>query len=260
MKALCVLIIALVWIPFASAAGSSDKSLIVYHSFDEEGDVAKDITGNGNDGQFVGVDVKWVEGKFKTAIELDGSNYVDIPWSDSIDVGDKSFSIEIWFKYEEAASNGVLVWGYDMGSGPHGQFWFRTEPGNFRIRGLIGDGAVTAGVRTVEAYNDNQWHHLGVVRDAGTQTLILYIDGENKSSERGNVGSITETQTFGIQLGRKVGNADMLKGSLDEFRFWGKALTENEIKANMNKGADSFLAVHPDDHLAATWGDMKTNH
>ena len=257
MKALYTLIIALVCIPLASA----DGSLIAYLPFDNEDDVAEDATGNGNNGEFMGGKVKWVEGKFKTGIELDGSNYVDIPWSDSIDVGDESFSIEIWFKYEETASNGVLVWGYDVESGKHAQIWFRTEPGSSRIRGLISDGVPsTASLSTTDPYNDGEWHHMGVVRNANSNVLSLYIDGEEEASVNGNVGSITETQTFGIQLGRKSGNRDMFKGSLDEFRLWGKALTENEIKANMAVGKEGLLAIQPADLLATTWGNIKANH
>ena len=259
MKTLCLLLIALVWIPFASAA----DSLITYLSFDGSGDSAKDITGNGNDGAFVPIGntkVVRVAGKFAGAIELDGQNYVDIPWSASIDVADKSFSFELWFKYTEAASNGVLAWGYDMGSGQHAQFWFRTEPGSSRIRGLISDGApVTSSVRTTEAFNDGEWHHIAVVRDADNKILTLYIDGVELATESGKeVGSITETQTFGIQLGRKSGDADMLKGSLDEFRLWGKALSAAEVEANMAVGAELVTAaVRPSHHLTTTWGDMK---
>ena len=127
-----ILIMALICVTFASA----DESLIVYLPFDNG--TGDDVTDNGNNGEYIG-DVKKADGKFNSGIELDGSNYVDIPWSEAIDVADGDFTIEIWFKYAEASTNGVLVWCYDVESGPHAQVWFRTEPGSNRIRGLMVD-------------------------------------------------------------------------------------------------------------------------
>lgn len=258
-KTLILVLTAILIIPYIGET-QTDDSLVVYLPFDSgSGKEAKDVTLNENNGQFVGQsDVSWVEGKFDGGIELDGQNYVDIPWSDSIDVSDKSFSLEIWFKYEEASSNGVLVWGYDMGAGAHSQFWFRTEPSANRIRGLINDGAgANIIVATSDPYNDGEWHHMAVVRDAETDSLTLYIDAKMEASETGEVGSVTETQTFGIQLGRKSGNSDMLKGSLDEFRLWTRALSEDEIRANMTKGKGQLMAVHLTESLTTTWGNIK---
>jgi sialidase-1 len=250
MKLIGVLIVALIVTPFACA----DDSLLAYLPFDDGS--GYDVTGNGNNGNYVG-DVKKSEGKFGSGIELDGKSYVDIPWSESVDVADGDFSVEIWFKYEQASANGVLVWCFDVESGPHAQAWFRTEPGSSRIRGLINDGTGSPSVivATEEPFNDGAWHHMAAIRSGGS--LKMYIDGELKDSQSGDVGSITSTQTFGIQLGRKMGDRDMLTGSLDEFRLWKRALTDAEIKANMSKAKDNFLAVESEYSLTRTWGSIK---
>lgn len=259
MKVLCTLIIALVSIPFASA----DDSLLVYLSFDDKGDIAKDITGNGNEGQFVvvgGGKVQWVDGKFDRGIELDGQSYVDIPWSDSIDVADGSFTVEIWFNYTEVSAAGALVWGYHISNG----FWIRTEPGSNRIRGLIAGNGGWGDLPTEDSYNDGEWHHLAFVRNTSQDTLTFYIDGEVDGSRGVKAGSITMDHPIGIYLGRKFvadrpDSPNLYKGILDEFRLWKRALSQDEIKANMNKGAELVLAVQPDDHLATTWGDTKAD-
>ena len=257
MRTLCVIIMALVCVSFSYAA----ESLLVYLPFDEEGAVARDASGNGNDGQILseeGGAVKLVAGKHNGAIELDGKSYVDIPWSDAIDVADGSFSVEIWFNYTEASEKGVLAWGYDMGSGPHAQFWFRTEPADNRIRCLINDGtgAPSAIVATPAPYNDGNWHHMAVVRDAENKVLSAYIDGEMVGTTEAEVGSLTTTHTIGIQIGQRgVDGINKFIGSLDEFRLWKKALTSNEIEENMTKDVSS--AVRPADHLATTWAEIK---
>lgn len=260
MKVLFIFAVALIWIPLAFAV---DDSLMVYLPFDEEGGVAKDASGKGNEGQLTGDKIEWVAGKFGTGVQLDGTNYVDIPWSEGVDVTDKSFSVEIWFKYSEASEKGCLVWAFDMGSGPHAQFWIRTEPADNRIRGLINDGTGAASVIvvTTEPYNDDQWHYLAFVRDADKGSLTMYIDGKVEQSSNGKVGSLTGTQTIGVELGQRgVDGINKFKGVLDEFRLWRKALSANEIKANMAKDKGQFLAVQPDDHLAATWGGVKAKY
>jgi sialidase-1 len=250
MKVLSILMFALVW----ATVASGDESLAVYLPFDD-GSPA-DITGNGNNGVYMG-DVKQAEGKFSGGIELDGSDYVDIPWSESIDVSDGDFTVEIWFKYAEPATNGVLVWGYDVESGPHAQIWFRTEPGSNRIRGLMVDSVgPSVIVVTTDPYNDGTWHHFAAVRQG--DSLSLYIDGDMRDSQKGNSGSVTETQTFGIQIGRKMGDRDMYKGSLDEFRLWKRSLSEDELKSNMSKGKEDISDVNPSGDLITTWASLKS--
>ena len=258
MKLLYTFIVVLIWLPLASNA---DDSLLVYLPFDEAGDT-EDASDNGNDGEVIGGKADWVDGRFGGGIQLDGTNAIGIPWSDSIDVADGSFTAEIWFKYSEAADSGSLVWAFDMGSGAHGQFWVRTEPGDNRIRGLMNDGAgPSVIVVTSTPYNDDEWHHLAFVRDADDESLTMYIDGDVEQSSNGKVGSLTGTQAMGIDLGQRgLDGVNKFKGVLDEFRFWGKALDANEVKTNMASNKSKILAVQPMDHLAATWGGVKAKY
>jgi len=239
----------------------ADDTLAIYLPFDDgNGKGAKDVTQYGNDAQFMGKsDIKWVDGKFGGGIELDGQNYVDIPWTESIDVAEKSFSVEIWFKYAEESASGSLVWGYNVQAG-NPQFWIRAEPGSNRIRGLIHDKTSTSIIiQTKSPYNDGNWHHLAFVRDAkGEDTLTVYIDGKVEDSQKGKIGSVTEGQKYGIHLGQRVDGENKYKGALDEFRLWKRTLSASEIKANMSKGRGQILAVQPNGRLTTMWGAIKT--
>ena len=64
--------------------------------FDEgSGDVAKDLSGNRNDGKLMNAP-KWLKGKSGTALEFDGkANYVEVPDSSSLDVSTE-VSISLW--------------------------------------------------------------------------------------------------------------------------------------------------------------------
>lgn len=253
MKTLFIFTIALVWISYVSA----DDSLLIYLPFDDGS--GTDVTENGNNGEFMD-DVMTADGKLGGGIELAAGGYVDIPWSESIDIADSSFSVEICFKYTEAAESGSLVWAYDMGSGPHAQFWIRTEPGSSRIRGLINDGGGDPSVIVVtkDPYNDDDWHHLAFVKDSDAGSLTMYIDGKVTESNEGKVGSLTGTQRMGIWLGQRgIDGINKYTGFLDEFRLWNRVLSVDEIKVNMTKGQDYFLSVQPAHNLIVTWAELK---
>ena len=256
MKIRILALVVMLVIPCIGIA-EIDEALVVYLPFDDGvGKTAEDVTGNKNSGNFEG-NIKWAAGKFSGGIELDGQSYVNIPWSDSIDVGDQSFSTEIWFKYTEKAAAGSLIWGYAVGGG-NPQFWIRSEPGSNRIRGLIHDGTSII-IVTKGPHNDGQWHHLAFVREKkGDDTLTVYIDGKVEDSQKGKIASVTKGHTFGIHLGQRVDGQNKFTGLLDEFRLWTRALSQDEIKTIMTQGQDGILAVHPNSRLTTLWGRLKT--
>ena len=249
-----ILAIGLFLIP--SIGKADTEGLVLYLNFDDgTGDTARDLSGYGNDGVLQGSPT-WTAGRFGGGLEFDGNNYVDIPYAESIDVGDGDFSVEIWFKYEEAAEAGSLVWAYNVGGGVP-QFWIRTHPGDNNITALFWDGAAPDGpiVETPSAYNDNQWHYLAFVRTG--DKLDIYIDAKLADSKRGKEGSVTAGHAYGIHLGQRVDGDNKYKGDLDEFRFWKRPLSLNEITKNMKMGKDAFFAVNPAHSLATTWGGIK---
>jgi hypothetical protein len=93
----------------------------------------------------------------------------------------------------------------------------------------------------------NKWTHIAVTYDAATSQLSLYVDGEptgihNKVLADGNYGALKYNNFNGMVLGTyqfqtspTLTNhgpedwAKSLNGSLDQFRFYNKALTEAEI-------------------------------
>jgi len=80
-------VILCIFLPFTTSFAQIDNSLVLYLPFDEgTGDIAKDGSGNGNDGVLNGKP-KWVEGKYGSALEFDGkTNYVEVPFSDTLNI------------------------------------------------------------------------------------------------------------------------------------------------------------------------------
>ena len=89
--------------PLLSVAAVSVDDAIGIWLFDEgRGDVAKDSSPNGNDGELI-AGPKWVEGKFGGALEFDGSGTsVETESADKLtgfELGDKTdFTVTAWFK------------------------------------------------------------------------------------------------------------------------------------------------------------------
>ena len=95
---LALLVITIVLVsPFVGKAIQGDDSLKLYLPFEEgTGKVAKDKSGNGNDGTLEG-GTKWIDGKYGQAISLNGKDSgVTVPDSDSLDTPDE-VTVEAWF-------------------------------------------------------------------------------------------------------------------------------------------------------------------
>ena len=259
IAALLVIVVAL--IPIMGYTAADVDGLLIYLPMDEgQGNVAEDVSLMGlNDGKLIEAAKFVPDGKYGGAVELDGAggSYVDMPWNDSMDVGADDFSTEIWFKYNTQAGAGTLIWGFNVGGGEP-QFWIRTHPPN-NITSLFWDGVEPNGpiVETPKAYNDDEWHHYAFVRR--DDVLDIYVDGRKVGSGKGDEASVTRNQAFGIHLGQRVDGNNPYGGLLDEFRFWTRQLSEEEIKANMLTGQDDFLAVNPANSLTTTWGKIKTS-
>ncbi len=106
-------------------------------------------------------------------------------------------------------------------------------------------------VSTYDAF-EPQWYYMVVSQD--TDKAILYIDGE-KDAEANAGGDVRmDFGAQGMSIGANAGNSNFFNGSIDEVKMWSVALTEQEIKKNM----DTALAVDAQDKLTTTWGKIKT--
>ena len=84
----------------SSVPTQMDKFLVAHWPFDENsGDKIIDATGNGNEGKTNSA--KWVEGKFKSALEFNGKdNHVVIPDSKDLDLA-QELTLSAWVKFQE---------------------------------------------------------------------------------------------------------------------------------------------------------------
>lgn len=227
--------------------------------FDEgEGDIAKDSSGNGNDGKIIG-EAEWVEGKFGKALDFDGvDDYVDCGNDESIN------------KITDAIT--VVAWGYSRTAEMYTYILSNDRDccGNYRGYSLCLNITNAAFFQIWDSNNTNHrvtcgkpsledWHHLAGTYD-GNQ-LKIYLDGEFVKS-LAFAGTIGVPASFNLAIGGmgfdpKTYN---INGVIDEVAIFRSALTEKDLDRIMNKGLEDALgmkAVSKSGKLATVWGSIK---
>jgi hypothetical protein len=224
----------------------ADPSLALWLPFDEGFDVkAKDASGKGNDGTLYNGSVvcsggdcpNWVDGKFDSALELDGINdYVNVGNEDSLNII-QTITIEAWVKPNSVPGiiigkrtpPGVDDRTYEFAVNSSGYIGFMSNgPGfpNFYL--WSGFQPISAGV----------WTHVAVTFN-GTH-LKFYVNGINvdtipkTGSLRPNSGDVI------IGHDQFMGGNPWFDGILDEIRVYSRALTMDEIRENMLTGGRDF--------------------
>jgi len=258
---ICVAVLFIVGLLTTSSYANIDpKTCVGMWLFDEgSGNVAKDSSGNENDGEFV-ENPKWVDGKFGKALEFDGvGSYVDCGKDESLNIptGD-SVTMCAWVnpKVGSTAAWQAIMAKRDGASYSYG---INLITATFQV--------YTSGASGVQgfAYNlpENEWVFVcGTMSEEPTE---LYINGElfGTVGPGGGVSAIAENpltiaESFGAA--EAFGNAEIFNGIIDEVAVFNVVLTEDDINNIMTKGlgaATGIVAVEPSDKFAVTWASIK---
>ncbi|MGW7267068.1 exo-alpha-sialidase [Streptomyces sp. NPDC054842] len=167
------------------------------------------------------------------ALLFDGTDdAVRLPYSDRLPLGAKDFTASLWFRYTATTGEQPLLWMGGIGTSQP-QVWLRGEPASHRITGLMTarNGAAppaTASVRTADAYNDGEWHHLALRRGGGRLTLL--IDGAALGTAD-VPGSVSRNSPFGVHVGQRMDGRAHFTGAIDEVRVHDRALSDEELAA-----------------------------
>ena len=185
---------------------------------------------------------------FGRALSFDGDgDRVDIPLSPGNPLaypGAGGWSLEAWARPEDVSWTGMSGVVGQESIGPAGQdpFWLSVGIPFVGRRDVGGVLWVTSGSGTVASTTPvtelvpNEWVHLaGVYEDAGSAKIIrLYEDGILKSEvETSIVIDSRSTDLDPVQIGSIAGH--WFDGEIDEVRIWSRALSQDEILANMDR-------------------------
>jgi len=216
------------------------------------GTVAKDTSGNGNDGEIIGK-ANWVNGKFGKALELDGTstglkvapglalkNFTAVLWVNSGKDWGKTRT-ELWCG-SQTYGDAVLIRGDDRADWKKGEAMLHWTDG--AAWHAIGSGKLKS----------KTWYHL-----AGTfngSTLKFYVDGKLVGQKDSKIGA-GEKDTF---IGCHPNPTNYFQGMIDEVAIFDDALGGVEISKIATDGFGGATPVFPADKLATKWSKIRSSN
>jgi hypothetical protein len=255
MKNLFIMLTLITFVAsFAHALNEPEESLILYMSFDTINDKTTiDHSMYGNNGEMKGAP-KHVEGKFGKALEFNGtSDWVEIPHHETLTV-DKDVTVMAWIHTERHTGPGGARWqGILAKSNNPRSYSFYTESPSKCMHFVAGDGSVCQQGEV----KLNEWQHVAAQLDSGTHRY--WINGQNVGEYGGKANPPGNADTSPVFIGTTAEGAGRLfLGLIDEVRIWNRALTEEEVVEQMEKGHLELFPVDPRQKLTTTWGTIKT--
>ncbi len=255
MKTLFVMLTIITFVAsFAHALSEPEESLILYMSFDTiDGKNTIDHSKYENHGEMMG-NPKHVEGKFGKALELNGSSdWVVVPHDDILTV-DEDFTVMAWINTERHMGPNAQRWQgiVAKGNAPRSYSFYTESPSECMHLSVNGGGSVCQEGKVAL----NEWQHVVAQSDNGTHRY--WINGKNVGEYGGKPKPPGKADTANVLIGRThEGNRELL-GLIDEVRIWNRALTEEEVIEQMEKGHFELFPVDPRQKLTTTWGTIKT--
>ena len=217
-----------------------DPNLIIYFPFDEgRGDIVRDLSKNSFEGKIIG-DFKWIEGKRESGLELTRGAEVQVPDHELVDRM-KALTLEIWVKQETHQATGLVQKGTNWPDMSYLLQPWSDQKIYFGIK-LTSSRAIAP----PSSYPLGEWYHLAATFDG--KMLKLYINGEEKSEAEAPVNQVPDTTTP-LQIGNRF------EGTIDEFIMYSRALSQDEIRKDME---GISLSLKARGNLAVTWGWVKS--
>ncbi|NUM33743.1 MAG: LamG domain-containing protein [Candidatus Brocadiae bacterium] len=221
-------------------AETYESSLVGYWKFDEGMGSSTYDTISSMQGTLSG-NPTWATGQYGNALVLDGiGDQVRIADSPIFNFGANDFSIALWLYVNGSQSNYANIFSQGTTSGHEHFLQIYSNKLDWAIRGGLSQN-LEINYSTSTALTLNAWQHITLVRDGNTFTL--YMNAVAKSS-KDTTGSI-ENYTSPFYIGnREAYHSDYsVKGSIDEFSIWHKALSPTEINSLYTSGTTSFQTI-----------------
>lgn len=246
----------LVVIFLCSYAYAADESLILYLPFDEgTGDVVKDASNNGNDGEKFG-NANWADGQIGKCLEFAPGSYVRVPEVPDYDVTD-AVSLMAWVKTTSVSTWARIIdksqWqdnGFDLALSQitHAPLF------EFFVNNTTSQALATTPV------DDGEWHF--IAGTFGNKKVRIYVDGvmEQEVTSTGEVDIKPNDWpiTLAVEANNLVGQP--YTGLIDEVAIFSRELSGDEIEDIHQNGVPVLSAVDSKGKLVATWGALKRSH
>lgn len=205
----------------------------MYLAFDGN---ASDRSLNGNDGTVMNPgNIRYTEGKTGQAIQFQGTDAsarITIPNNASLQF-DQSLTIAYWLRVDHSKGQ---EGNYGHFTDPGIQSVFAKDSDNYGLFHLLYMNSATSG--TIRPFSGaapvsvtkDEWVHLAFVIDNVNQTKKSYVNGALKETISNSAVDFTSANSRDLTIGYQGNGWYPLYGSLDEFRVYKRALTDQDIE------------------------------
>lgn len=215
---------------------------------------ANDESGNGNNGTVNGATLTTDRlGATGHSYSFDGSNYIEIQNSNSLQVGNE-LTISVWLKYTSLVGNLNWILQKGIGSGcPIDGFYLSFDNGGMGstqfVKGFVyGNGSnYCANIGNMATNLDTSWHNILVIYNPPSGNK-LFIDGILVAQDYGACPTCTvvNSPTRPLFIGLSPFDAGFgWNGKLDDIGIWNRALTEQEVEALYNSCQGNSIISQP---------------
>jgi len=214
-------------IVFAASLLADEPKPVAVWSFEEaSGDIAKDVTGNGNDGVIKNTDASKcrVQGIVGKAIDLNGG-YIEIPDAKRLNLPGP-ITVCAWIKPTEGRTHMAIF----CKKGDVQPLGYRFSFAWSRVFFEIGDG--TEKFRTSSegwSVPAGFWSHVAATYDGKTTRLYRNAQLIKEEEVTGPIAPLDRPMVIGAYLGRK--DAYNFKGLLDQLKIFDRAISPEGIFA-----------------------------
>jgi len=263
MRVKCLLagLVIVVFVMCFSSIGIAavDKDLFFYMSFDKvSGNTIQDESGKGNAGTLKG-DANIVnEGKYGSALSVSGAGYVDCGNGAVLNQAFPGITIEAWIypKVLAGVQSVVSKWTNTIETDHYSLALVDSM-----VAAAVGDGATAEqGLAGNPVLVINKWNHVAWTWDSKDDAYKIYVNGvldaTGKQTGKGANLKSTENLKIGAQITGGAGPR-YFNGLVDNAAIYGRVLTENEIKKDIE---GTITPVQPLGKVSATWASIKTQY
>ncbi|GAB3646013.1 hypothetical protein GCM10028791_05220 [Echinicola sediminis] len=218
------------------STNQSDK--VVYLKLDEGKErIAKD-SWSGLDGTLSG-SASWAEGKAGSSGYLGGNGDSHLTLVEGVMESMDEFTISVWVRLEENPTWNRI---FDFGSGTGSYMFLTPKSGGNTVRYAIKNGGSEQQINSTTELALGEWHHFTITQK--DTVGILYIDGveagrnENMTMNPTDLG--TTTQNW---IGKSQWPDPLMKGRVDEFKIFNRALSADEVRGDAMQLPPSVRAM-----------------
>ena len=218
-----------------------DDSLILYLSFDElRGNSVIDHSSHENHGTLVG-SPQLVNGRFGKALRFNGeSDWVEVPHDDSLTV-DENVTVMAWIHTPRHHGPAGALWQAIIAKGNNPQSYSVYTEHNGALHMSVDN---FQGSNSIETVQLNTWQHVVTQMDNGVQKY--WINGESAGNFPIAASLPGLVDNSSVRIGNSHDTAPAhawmrhFLGIIDEVRVWNRALSEAEIREQMQMGLNTI--------------------